>query len=230
MKGGIDSGTIEIEMDGNKVNVYRSLKNAIQFLRLKPGMAITEAALKEVLNVGRTPIREALIRLGDEQLVDIFPQRGTYISKINLQIAREMAYMRHIIETEIFIDLAASRKDLKEVVQESLFFMKQAITKNDTVSYVKADAMFHKAIFINSGHGPIWNVIANTRAHYVRFLMLDMNYPDTLASSYDQHLDIVNFIAEGNPEKLNRLLEVHHDHKYLEQSDDIIAKFPEYIQ
>ena len=230
MRSEEDLNVIEIEKDGNKVNVYRSLKNAIQFLNLKPGIAVTEAALKDVLGVGRTPIREALIRLGDEQLVDIFPQRGTYISKINLKIAREMAYMRHIIETEIFLDLCAAKIDLNEIVQEALFFMKQALGKNDTVNYIKADAMFHKAIFRNTGHDSIWNVIENTRSHYVRFLMLDMNFPDTLASSYQQHLDIVSQIASGEAGKLRKTLEIHHDHKYLEKSEDIISKFPEYIQ
>ena len=216
----------ELEMDGNKVNVYDTLKNAIQFLYLKPGMVITEAELKETLGVSRTPIREALIRLSDEMLVDIYPQRGTYVSKINLELAREMAFMRHIVETEIFMDLCRKKANVSEIVAEALFFMKKALDKSNVVEYIKTDAMYHKAIFSFAGHSPIWKIINNTRMHYVRFLMLDMEYPDTMDESFRQHEEIAELMAAGEEEKLAALLEVHHDYKRLEEETDIMQKFP----
>ena len=72
-----------------KINVYATLKNAIQFLDLKPGSVISESQLIEELGVSRTPIREALIRLSDELLIHTYPQRGTYVSKIDLSLAKE---------------------------------------------------------------------------------------------------------------------------------------------
>lgn len=63
---------------GNKVDVYQTLKNAIQYLALMPGSTINEQELASELGVSRTPIREALIRLSSETLIDIYPQKGTY--------------------------------------------------------------------------------------------------------------------------------------------------------
>jgi GntR family transcriptional regulator, rspAB operon transcriptional repressor len=216
--------------DGNKINVYKTLKNAIQFLKLKPGSSITEAELKRILEVSRTPIREALIRLSGDLLIDIFPQSGTYISKIDLHLAKEMAYMRHILETEILLDLCKMKKDLSTCVSESLFFMKQAISKQDVIAYIKTDNMYHQAIFNYAGHEIIWNMISNSRMHYIRFLMLDMAFPDSMQKSFKQHNGIVKCIKEGDSEGLRTILDVHHDHNSMERKDLIIQKYSEYIK
>ena len=85
-----------------KADIYGVLKEKIQFLEMKPGERIVEADLSAEYGVSRTPVREALKRLEEEGFVSIYPQRGTYVSLIDMKLVKEMAYMRHILENEIF--------------------------------------------------------------------------------------------------------------------------------
>ena len=212
-----------------KVDVYRTLKDAIQFLEMKPGSVILEAKLAEELGISRTPIREALLRLADEQLVDIYPQKGTYVSKIDLKLAKEMALMRHILETEFCLALCRAKVDLADAVAENMFFMQQAVAKNDVYNYIKNDNAFHRILFRSAGHEVIWDEIVKTRAHYLRLLVLDMAFPDILSESYRQHQDLVESIREGNVEKLMAVLDIHHDQNRMQREDLIKEQFSEYI-
>jgi len=212
-----------------KLNVYKTLKNAIQFLELEPGSSITDAQLASELGVSRTPVREALIRLSDDLLVDIYPQRGTYVSKINLSIIKEIEYMRHIIETKICLKMCAKRADISHAVDESLFLMDIAVKKRDVVRFVLSDEAFHRALFSYANHEMIWNIISNNRMHYNRFLMLDMAFPNAMEESYEEHKKIVEYIQRGDSKKLIQLFDRHHEHKYMAREEEIIQKYGEYI-
>ena len=78
--------------------VFEYLYNDILFLKLKPGQLIKEKEISTKLDVSRTPIREALLKLEDEGLVEIYPQRGTYISKISIESVYESHFIRESIE------------------------------------------------------------------------------------------------------------------------------------
>ncbi|ELV05041.1 GntR family transcriptional regulator, partial [Brachyspira hampsonii] len=67
----------------NRIYVYRVLKENIMKLILKPGEKISELNIKKTFNVSRSPIREAIVRLVDEELIDVFPQKGTYVSLLD---------------------------------------------------------------------------------------------------------------------------------------------------
>ena len=64
---------------------YRLVKNSIMSLQLQPGQSLSEVELAELLNTSRTPIREVLTKLKEENLIEVYPQIGTYVSKINFQ-------------------------------------------------------------------------------------------------------------------------------------------------
>lgn len=225
----MDKSYRSISRNVKKVDVYKTIKNAIQFLELKPGSVINEINLATELGVSRTPIREALLRLADELLIEIYPQRGTYVTKIDLFLAKEMALLRHILETEVCLDLCRLKADISGVTAESMFFMKQAVDKDDLIGYLQHDDAFHCAIFKFAGHELIWNVIANTRAHYIRLLMLDMAFPHILEESYQQHQDYIRLIGEGDEESLLKLLTVHHDHYYMAREEQIKEKYSDFI-
>lgn len=214
---------------GNKVDVYQTLKDAIQYLTLMPGATINEQELAVELGVSRTPIREALIRLSSEKLIDIYPQKGTYVSRIDFEFANEVAYMRHILDTEICLNLCRERVDLHDEVDEILYFMRAAIKKNNAIEYLKRDKEFHRALFAYGKHELIWNIISTSRAHYNRFVILDLQLEGKLEKSYQEHCDILDAIAAGNEEKLLKILEVHHDHTGVDY--ELIQKtFPEYFE
>lgn len=215
----------------SRVEVYDSLKDAIQYLELMPGSIIHENELVEKLGVSRTPIREALIRLAGEYLVDIYPQRGTYVSTIDFHLAHEIAYMRHVLDTEVCLGLCRQRAPLHDAVEERLYFMSQAVKRADVVGYIKNDNAFHNAIFAVAGHEMIWEIISNSRAHYNRMLTLDLQRPGVLEKSYQEHQDIVAAIEAGDEAGLAAILDRHHDHKDMQTREkEIRALFPAYFE
>lgn len=214
---------------GSKLKVYHTLKNAIQFLEIKPGTQIVEADLSAELGVSRTPIREALMRLADEMLIEIYPQRGTYVTKIDLLLSKEMAYMRHILETEILMKLCDEKAALQDVVEDKMYMMSLALKREDPVGYIKQDAEFHRALFAYADHEVLWDIINNTRVHYVRTLVLDMSLPSSLKRSFESHQLIVDYIKTGNKEKLLEILEEHHDFKLSKIDEELVERYPDYF-
>src|SRR5690606_24958456 len=82
-------------------NVYELLRNDIVLGVLRPLESIREAELSERLGVSRTPVREALLRLANLGLVDIYPQSGTRVAPIRLEKVRAAQLIREAVEVEI---------------------------------------------------------------------------------------------------------------------------------
>ena len=80
---------------------YESIKELILTAKLIPGQKISEKELEQRLTIGRTPIREAIIRLRREALIHVVPQSGTYISKISIKQIEEARFVRETLEKEV---------------------------------------------------------------------------------------------------------------------------------
>ncbi len=93
--------------DSVREYVYQVLKSSIMFLDLEPGTNITEKDIAQKLNVSRTPVREALIKLSQEDLLDIYPQKGTVVSLIDLSHVEEARFIRRNLERAT-IEMACS--------------------------------------------------------------------------------------------------------------------------
>src|SRR6478609_451011 len=79
--------------------VYQNLREDIVSLRLKPGDPISEKEVAGRYGVSRTPVREAIQRLADERLVEIFPQSGTFVARIPYDDLPEAMIIRKALET-----------------------------------------------------------------------------------------------------------------------------------
>ena len=213
-----------------KIDVHNQLKDQIQFLDMMPGEVIRENELIERLGVSRTPIREALIRLSGEYLIDIYPQRGTYVSMISFDIARECAYMRHILDTDICVTLCREKRDLKEDLEDVMFFLQKAVNRGNVIDYIKSDNKFHKTMFQIAGHALTWSIISDSRAHYNRVLTLDLRREGVMEKSLEEHRRMIELIAAGKEKELRALLDVHHDYTHMPQRErELRSEFPEYF-
>lgn len=209
---------------------YTMLKDAIQYLELMPGSILVESELIERMGLGRTPIREALIRLSEEMLVNIFPQSGTYVAPISFEIAREVAYMRHLLDRDVCLTLCAQKITLRDRLDEQFYFMRSAIKRADVAEYIRQDNRLHGIIFELAGHEMIWNIISNSRAHYNRVLMLDLQGEGRLDHSLEEHEEMVACIESGDRKRLDEIMANHHDHNPgPEFAQEIRAKYPEYF-
>ncbi|MDR1534711.1 MAG: GntR family transcriptional regulator [Planctomycetota bacterium] len=220
--------SVDPEKATRKKNVLQSIKDRIQFLTFKPGERINEKALAEEFRVSRTPVREALILLSDEKLVDIYPQSGTFVSKIKLSMVVELVYMRHILEVRILNNLCAKRARVYDAVAKCLALQEAALGKRDVLDFMRHDDAFHQTLFGLAGAFEIWRIISTTRAHHTRFRVLDLGLPKMLQASFGEHRRMVDFIQGGKSRELRRVLTVHHDIGLMNKNI-IVPKYEDYF-
>jgi len=90
--------------------IYERLRRAITTLELAPSESVSEKDLAQKLGVSRTPVREALIRLADEGLIDVLPQRGTFVAPIRLQDVEDAQFIREALEVAVVRRLTGHMK------------------------------------------------------------------------------------------------------------------------
>ena len=119
-----------------KEYAYRVLKDNIMSLELKPGELLSESDLSEKLNISRTPIREVIMRLKGEHLIEVKPQAGTYVSLIDKEIIEEAIFMRSLLEKEV-LNLNAFKNPSKENSVIYGWFWSYAITEEEIDKMLK---------------------------------------------------------------------------------------------
>lgn len=162
------------EKENNKDYAYRVLKDNIMNLNLKPGELLSETDLSEKLGISRTPIREVLMRLKNEHLIEVKPQTGTYISLIDTNMVEQGLFMRYTIEKEVLKEACngISEEILMEM-EKNLFAQKLISNKSNTaVEFHKLDQEFHELLFRGTNKFDIWNCILNMSTHYNRMRLL----------------------------------------------------------
>lgn len=210
--------------------IYSEVKNRILNLDYKPGQMISETEISELLNVSRTPVREVFIRLSYEKLINIYPQKGTFVSLIDLSFVKESVYMRNLLECQIAGEIIDNGiKELPQEIKKNIRLQKDLVENGGSIQeFLELDNDFHKAIFKAVEHSTIWDIISTTRIHYNRFRLLSMFEPEMLGRVFKEHFDIMNMIEAGDKAHCNLLLKQHH-YNGLEHADILKRKYPDYF-
>ncbi len=209
--------------------IYAEIVQRISNFTLEPGKHISENEIAKELGVSRTPVREVFIRLANEKLIEVYPQSGTYISKIDLNFVQESALMRHILEKEILFSACDKPGSFNPSEFEKNFSrQREAIAECNVQSFLHYDNVFHRLLFSISGHETIWDIIEGIKIHYLRFRYLDMSQPHALENIYKEHMEILNLIKQSDKSGLEKLLKLHH-FLSLEEQRALMEKYPEYF-
>ncbi|MFO8069957.1 MAG: GntR family transcriptional regulator [Alkalibacterium sp.] len=209
---------------------YEKLREMIIKTELYPGQKISESKLMELLNVGRTPIRESLKQLKKQNLVYTFPQSGTYVSKIDMKQAAHSRFVRKCVETEVMIELCANLNEKSEQRLQSIIDdQKVEFEKGNISGYYDLDNQFHRACYDIVGKGQIWNWIKEFSVHLDRFKWLHLKH-NTI--DYDQileeHKELLAAIKARKTEEIKCLVENHID-IMVRSDNNIIEKYPEFF-
>lgn len=209
--------------------VYETLKNNIISLKLKPGTAISENEISELLHVSRTPIRESFIKLAEEGLIEIYPQRGTFVSLIDLNHVEEALFMRENLEIAV-AKLACNifkQEDIEDL-EDILANQKRLSDRNNYPKLFELDEHFHSTIFRKCGKTNTWNAVQQMHHHYKRVRLL------LLATKFDwqlilkQHTELVECIKNKRVDQIEHVMKEHLGLLVFEKSD-LIQQYPEYF-
>jgi GntR family transcriptional regulator, rspAB operon transcriptional repressor len=172
--------------------IYREVRDDIVSMRRKPGEPIVEREIALARGVSRTPVREALLRLADEDLIEIFPQSGTFVSRIPVSALPEAILMRTALE-QTTARLAAERSDSAYIarLRDLLATQRRVVARGDRNRFHEADEAFHAAIAEAAGHPGIWRFIEQVKIQVDRYRRLTLPVPGRMRRVLDEHAAIV---------------------------------------
>jgi len=198
------------EKENGKDYAYRVLKDNIMTLNLKPGELLSEADLSEKLGISRTPIREVLMRLKNEHLIEVKPQTGTYISLIDANLIEEAMFMRYTLEKEVLKTVSNNINDnLLMELEKNLFAQKLIANRDDSaIEFHKLDKKFHQLLFEGSNKKNIWNSILNISTHYNRMRLL-FEMQANKEEIINQHEEYLNIIKNKSLDDIDKIVTYH---------------------
>lgn len=192
--------------------IYGLLREAIVRLDMIPGAAISEKDLCAQFGVSRTPVREALKRLVDEDLVDVFPHSGTYVSKISYEVAEEGFVIRRALESESIRRATQFVTDPQIARLDALIADMRDILRRDALNdYIIVDDAFHATIAEISRYPRMWKFINLVKAHLDRMRQLSAPVPGHLAEVTEQHAAIVRALERRNADQAELAMKIHLD-------------------
>jgi len=172
--------------------VYDGIRDPIIDLSLPPGSTISTSEVAAEFGVSQTPVREALLRLSDEGLVDIFPQSRTLVSLIDVQHAREVHFLRLSVEIEVVRTLARAIAD--EGMAELKAWIERQITElnaGNQTAFKLADNSFHEDMFRLAGVRGLTRLIDTRRGHYDRIRGLYLMEQERRVVVVEEHQAII---------------------------------------
>ena len=210
--------------------VYYSLRKNIITLNLKPGEPLNIKTISEKLNVSRTPVRDALIKLAKEGLVDVIPQKGTSVSKIDLKRVEEERFLRESLELraiEIFIGIQ-KESDISRM-RSILDIQKECVAKNDLLALQEYDDEFHKVFFTATEKETCWDIIQSMSGHYRRIRLISLWERPIIDKVIDQHEKILDCVLRANVEEAIAAFKDHSSRIIIEEKE-LTEKSPEYFK
>lgn len=199
------------EKTTQKKAAYEKIKNYILESGIKPGSPIDEQTLTEITGTSRTPVREALLQLSIEGLIEIIPKKGAFITRISLQDIIEIFQLREVVEGYA-ARLAASKINPDKLDEINNLFIIAKKEKNPSKKiemHMKSNELLHSYILECCGNSR-FQKIDNS---YNNLVKLEINLTNSMKGivekSYLEHMAIIKALKSGNPDEAEKAMRKH---------------------
>ncbi len=190
--------------------VYSFLRRDIVAAKLMPGRRLSEKEVSERLGVSRQPVREAFIKLVEDGLVEIRPQRGTFVRKISVKAVKDSRFVREAIELAIIDEIKDRFPEGFRGRQRAIIGrQREAATRNDLEAFFIEDEGFHRSFAEAADRDHAWTVIENEKAQWDRVRFLTMPKVSPMPHLARQHECIVEALEQGLWEEAKSALRLH---------------------
>ena len=191
-------------------DAYREIKSRIVFCQFKPGEQIDIKDLTNKLGFNSiTPVREALLLLCNEKLVDIVPRKGMFVSDISMDDVFDNYQLREIIEPTAFAVTALNVPE--EIIQKYYAIFRNYGTEKgafDLSKYLQIDMEFHIDLLKPIGNKNLHNILRDIYEQNARYRMACLKIRD-LSMMINEHLLILDAVAGRDAEKAVACLKQH---------------------
>jgi GntR family transcriptional regulator, rspAB operon transcriptional repressor len=192
--------------------IYSDLRAQLVSMQRLPGEVISEAEIALSYGVSRTPVREAILKLADEGLLEIFPQSGIFVSRIPIAALPEAIIVRKALEATT-AQLAAERAPASQilVLHAILESQREANSAGAADAFHRADELFHATIAEIAGYPGIWTLIQQVKIHVDRYRRLTLPQQGRIARVIVEHEAILSAIEAHDPSGSRIAMESHLD-------------------
>ena len=209
--------------------VFERLRDQIISLMLPPGAPLSRVALQSEFGLSSTPIRDALMRLAEEGLVEIFPQHATLVSRIDVTRAQQAQFLRQALELEIVRLLAlkpglAPTDELDDLIGQQRRFARNG----DFAAFTVVDNAFHARLYTAANQQDLWTLVRSRSGHIDRLRRLHLPSPGKAQTILRHHKLIVDAIAASKPEQAQAHLRQHLTGT-LSDLATIRSRYPDYL-
>ncbi len=189
---------------------YAELRDRIVTLRIAPGEPIDEDALGAELRIGRTPVREAIKRLALENLVTVFPRRGTFASEINITDLADISDVRVQLEGHAAYRAAQRlNKERRVELDRLLEALDHSQGSDDIVALMALDAAVHRFIHRAAGNPFLEETLGRYLNLSLRIWHLVLDRLPHLFARVHEHDDLLHAIARGDPGRARAVVTEH---------------------
>jgi DNA-binding GntR family transcriptional regulator len=208
---------------------YSQIREDIMNMNLEPGTDVSVQKLSERYGVSRTPVREAVVRLQQSGLVEIYPQRKTVVSQIDLQRVREEWFIRTSLEAAVVDEFIRKCSELvADTMLELVTKQKKYLDKEHFREYYMKDNRFHELIFETAGEALAWRTIEDTSSHFNRMRLLHGKMNGVQQEALDQHEKMV-IAARKRDSDAMRILVKEHSNNLLNQITIMSKLYPQFF-
>ncbi|MFE4196668.1 GntR family transcriptional regulator [Paenarthrobacter sp. NPDC056912] len=208
-------GTLAIPGDAIKKSLadvaYERLRDRLLMLEIKPGDLLNDDQLAKDLEIGRTPVREALKRLELDRLVITYPRRGTFATRVEVTDLAFISEIRAQLEPlaaarAARVASAATREHLREVMRAVEEF---DVSAASVVETLRLDASVHQGIYAAAANPHLEDVLIRYDNLATRIWCMVLDRLPDLEHHVREHLDLLRAVIDGDEEKAADLARVH---------------------
>ncbi len=191
--------------------VYAAFKHDIIYGIFQPGEALSEKDLAKRYKASRTPVREAAVRLQNDRLLRIVPNRGYFVAQITLQVLNDIYEFRNAVECSA-AELAAVKGATAEALEQLTELAEVTCSPDDRkscVRFIQSDTAFHLGIARLARNQMLLQAVSEARSQMERimFAAIDINYYGEVPGR--EHRDILSAIQGRDPDRASRLMRDH---------------------
>ncbi len=196
----------------NFTYIYNILQHEIIDLIAPPGSLLSENPLCKRFGVSRTLIRTVLKRLQDEELVEIVPYKGTWVTLINFDIVSQIIFERTAVEAIVLREFIPKATDGDLALLQKRMLRYEEICNSKPVDLHRLyaqDTLFHETWFAATNKMYLWKNMQNAHADYSRFRMLDTSHDTKFTEVMADHHQLVQIIMEKRIDEVDQIIERH---------------------
>lgn len=214
--------------------IYEELKNQIINLELKPGDMISETELCEKYGISRTPIRDVIKKLVSEDLLEVKPHIGSFVSQINLSKVSDTIFIRQTLELAILKDIyqnftMSDALPFQQLLNEQAQLAEKGNDADVTYEFALSDNAFHAKFYELAGKSGVWQTIISLNHHYMRFrTLLVQTHSDPVSTLYEQHCKMLDALINHDLTAIQSLCSEHITSGF-HRSGELLQAHPEFF-